>query len=288
MLTNTRGRTVFAAQPKRLPKDVDRLNFYDGTIVRKRSVKQYPGDETTATPPPLQLSEIAAEGTPVQTPTSATASARMRKSPSMPLASKARGPPPPLPTFPASWKPDAALPLRPVGAGSGYPTGESPALRPKPKALRERAPTALTPAPIVVAAGPSGYPHSPKGQAGQVLFVSALSGAALESRAPEGAPRRSPSMPNLQRASDACERRRTASKMAPPPVDTVMFDVDCAAREGGEGRGDSHASTTCSSPEKPLSPQAVAGTCLFAAAMQANGEEGGRLRVEQPPCVAAT
>ena len=55
MLQNTRGRTVFAFQPKRLPKDVDRwagkcsphaacsnclsrLTFFQGSIVRKKSL----------------------------------------------------------------------------------------------------------------------------------------------------------------------------------------------------------------------------------------------------------
>eukprot|EP00434_Breviolum_minutum_P003590 symbB.v1.2.003159.t1/scaffold173.1/size339812/2 len=38
MLQNTRERTVFAFQPKRLPKDVDRLRFFQGSIVRKKSV----------------------------------------------------------------------------------------------------------------------------------------------------------------------------------------------------------------------------------------------------------
>ena len=54
MLQNTRGRTVFAFQPKRLPKDVDRLaakfpceivgtplnrlTFFKGSIVRKKSL----------------------------------------------------------------------------------------------------------------------------------------------------------------------------------------------------------------------------------------------------------
>lgn len=38
MLQNTRERTVFAFQPKRLPKDVDRLRFFQGSIVRKKSL----------------------------------------------------------------------------------------------------------------------------------------------------------------------------------------------------------------------------------------------------------
>eukprot|EP00929_Paragymnodinium_shiwhaense_P066929 TRINITY_DN33640_c0_g1_i1.p1 TRINITY_DN33640_c0_g1~~TRINITY_DN33640_c0_g1_i1.p1 ORF type:complete len:443 (+),score=92.16 TRINITY_DN33640_c0_g1_i1:156-1484(+) len=38
MLSNTRGRTVFAEKPKALPKDVDHLSFYKSGIVRKKSL----------------------------------------------------------------------------------------------------------------------------------------------------------------------------------------------------------------------------------------------------------
>jgi len=77
---------------------------------------------------------------------SSPSAAPLRRSPSMPVmgAPPGRGPPPPppIPSFPSTWKPEPSVPLRPVSARVPI-DADSPALRPMPKPLRERAPYAL-------------------------------------------------------------------------------------------------------------------------------------------------
>lgn len=278
------------------------MQFYDGTIVRKRGVKQLSVDGAKTMPPPLQLSELMASPVPeetargAQTPTTVSASAReprstMRRSPSMPVAFMARGPPPPLPSFPASWKPDA--PLRPVSAGATCGgAGESPALRPKPKTLREREPTALE----LDLGHAAGEPQPQDDQDDHAVFLSAFSTAAMEKRQSEqgrGVLRRSPSMPLPTRPPMGVSAKdRPMPRASPFPMSSASpaGSDDDGGSEDEQRNDGSLASTTCSSFASG-DRRAKLGPCSAATdgrCGQTNSDDfGGRLRVEHPAMVAA-
>lgn len=227
---------MFSEVPKRLPKDIDRLRFYDGTIVRKKGVKLLSVNGFKAPPPPLppKVPPLPEAWTRPQSPSMVAACARrapiaMQRSASMPTASRGRGPPPPLPSFPASWKPDATLSLRPVSPNC-TPAAESPALRPRPKPLRERVPTALE--------ADLGERSSAGSTGDRVLFLSSCSGVALGARQteqPQGGLRRSLSMP-----------LSTGPGISPSRPGALLA---CICGDGDSNDCQDDTSTTCSSPD---------------------------------------
>lgn len=238
MLGNTRGRTVFSCQPKRLPDDIDKLSLYKGnnggTIVRKRSLNRLDVGSACAGSPTAE--DASPKGSPTKSHAAADGSipgdlsARsgrpplgLRRSASTPLVSpcgSARGPggrpppPPPLPSFPSGWKAEPCVALKPVSARSQLAAAleESrtqtggPALRPRPKPLRERAPDVLE---KNIGSESLENPLSPNAMAGQASSSSAASGVTTPS-----ALQRSPSTPNPHRPPAAPERRRPRPKTA--------------------------------------------------------------------------
>mmetsp|Transcript_52787 Transcript_52787/g.123461 ORF Transcript_52787/g.123461 Transcript_52787/m.123461 type:complete len:250 (+) Transcript_52787:80-829(+) len=155
-MMNMRGRTVFSDQPKRLPADIDRLHFFNGTVVRKKSWSRCPSadalqansaDEQTPRPGSAQRDHYAAassSSTP-RIPPHGRGEGKggmhgMQHCPSAPVLSS-KAPPPPIPAFPTNWRPEPSIALKPVAA---FPESEaSPALRPKLKTSRERSPFAV-------------------------------------------------------------------------------------------------------------------------------------------------
>ncbi|CAE6921488.1 unnamed protein product [Symbiodinium sp. CCMP2592] len=143
MLQNTRGRTVFAFQPKRLPKDVDRLTFFKGSIVRKKSLgptgaeegDAQKGDSERFEPPPRSAEAALSRSASVndlrfrvqrqrssEPASERSESSRLQCAPSRPLSARLAEAqaPPPLPAFPGSWKSeDSAVHARKVPAASG-------------------------------------------------------------------------------------------------------------------------------------------------------------------------
>lgn len=142
MLQNTRGRTVFAFQPKRLPKDVDRLTFFKGSIVRKKSLGPAGAedgdtqkvDSERFEPPPRSAEAALSRSASVndlrfrvqrqrssEPATERSESSRLHCAASRPLSARLAEAPPPLPAFPGSWKSeDSTVPAaRKVLAVSG-------------------------------------------------------------------------------------------------------------------------------------------------------------------------
>mmetsp|Transcript_42697 Transcript_42697/g.77581 ORF Transcript_42697/g.77581 Transcript_42697/m.77581 type:complete len:261 (+) Transcript_42697:72-854(+) len=159
-MTNMRGRTVFSDQPKRLPADIDRLHFYNGTVVRKKSLSRCPsadelqatsaghsGDDRTPRPGSAQRDNLAAAASSSSTPRlpprgRGEGKGSMQHCPSAPVLSS-KAPPPPIPAFPTTWRPEPSIALRPVTAAATTASEASPALRPKLKTARERSPFAV-------------------------------------------------------------------------------------------------------------------------------------------------
>eukprot|EP00439_Symbiodinium_sp_Y106_P069932 s3251_g12.t1 len=149
MLQNTRGRTVFAFQPKRLPKDVDRLTFFKGSIVRKKSLGPTGAEDGDAQkvdnerfePPPRSAEAALSRSASVndlrfrvqrqrssEPASERSESSRLQCAPSRPLSARLAEAqaPPPLPAFPGSWKSeDSAVCARKVPASGAKPPGSA-------------------------------------------------------------------------------------------------------------------------------------------------------------------
>lgn len=258
MLQNTRERTVFAFQPKRLPKDVDRLRFFQGSIVRKKSVgtrgdtddeeeeaakvrnSERDGGQASELPEqPARVFRSASvndlrttvrkqresgesegiEGRSAKDPSPRRLHACVSMS-SLPSARRSEVPPP-LPAFPGAWKIQASV------AGSQNDRASS---------AREVKP-------------PSGQ-KSAVAAAGKALFA-----AALEERQPSqrDGMLRSPSMPLPRRPSAPREKRRPRPQRASEEV----YEVESTACESGASP--SSGGTSSRAAGSPPEAQAEAG-----------------------------
>eukprot|EP00928_Gymnodinium_smaydae_P043164 TRINITY_DN28981_c0_g1_i1.p1 TRINITY_DN28981_c0_g1~~TRINITY_DN28981_c0_g1_i1.p1 ORF type:complete len:257 (-),score=48.62 TRINITY_DN28981_c0_g1_i1:167-937(-) len=255
MLPNTRGRTVFACQPKRLPQDVDKLSFYRDTIVRKKSVTRLTVDMPSAisptSVPTAKVSAVLQGGSP-----------SLRRSASLPFNAPPRSsttapalapppPPPPLPSFPDSWKPEPSMALRPVSAG-GSPIADGSALRPVPRGARERTPFAVKPTP------PSPAPKLKDVNPGPA-FSSPLAPRtiALRSLPSTPSPTKAPTAAALAAATSSAEPLRP--RTAPAPLLSACDDDEA----GDRPRRASNASAF----SQPPSPAAAAAQMLLLSAL---------------------
>ncbi|CAE7556799.1 unnamed protein product [Symbiodinium pilosum] len=223
MLQNTRGRTVFAFQPKRLPKDVDRLTFFKGSIVRKKSLGPtgLPEDDAEAQkvsqveaesfePPPrgveaglsrsVSVNDLRSrvqrhrslDPALVKGPQSegqeVSAARHCPPSPCRPLSARLAEAPPPLPAFPGSWKSEEASSSRAAPEGGQGASHFSDA-----------------------GAGDQSAPRM-AAAAGKALLRAAMEDPG--NPAAGSAMRRSPSMPLPKRPMVPCEKRRPRPRTA--------------------------------------------------------------------------
>ncbi|CAK9033120.1 unnamed protein product, partial [Durusdinium trenchii] len=217
MLQNTRERTVFAFQPKRLPKDVDRLRFFQGSIVRKKSLgaksetdeEENAAKEVAATeaterfdPPQRSTAGSVFRSASVHDLRTTVLKERERSSEggnskdssplilkaclSMSSLNSARRPevPPPLPAFPSGWKIQVTSKMEECTSASCFVE--------ETKSARDRIRSESNQQ--VVAA------------AGKAVFAAALEGGDSDHKGTGMV--RSPSMPLPRRPSAPREKRR--------------------------------------------------------------------------------
>jgi len=224
MLQNTRGRTVFAFQPKRLPKDVDRLTFFSGSIVRKKSLG--PGGADAEDHEDVQKADAEKFEPPQRCPVGpsrsasvndlrsrvsqlrepAAGQAKVEPQRPRPLSARLGEAPPPLPAFPGSWKSEDSR-LRVASHTGGKPDDVAQACTSSSSAMEPG---------LVMAAG-------------KAVLHAAMQDTGLPPN--RATMQRSPSLPLPKRPTAPREKRR------PRPRTAVGDEVVEAAAGVGESDG---------------------------------------------------